>query len=303
MWTRAQLKEKAKYALKVNYWKVVAVAFLMTIIIGGLASGYSYNYTSSDISDYEESYDDDDYSDDYDDLYNELYGDMYDDIYDDSYDDMMDEEIAAVTLLVVMCVVLIIIMIVMVIALVISLLWSGFIANPVMVGANRFFYKSLNEKAEVKELLFSFDSNFKNIAKVMFFKTLYQMLWTFLFIIPGIVKSYEYRMIPYLMGENPNLTKEQAFALSKQMMDGQKWDAFVLDMSFLGWEILSGFTGGILGYFYVTPYRYLTEAALYEELSLKNGRPAAMEPVIPEYQTVWEQQAATEVVENDNIGE
>lgn len=50
-------------------------------------------------------------------------------------------------------------------------------------------------------------------------------LWMLLFIIPGIVKSYEYMMIPYLLAEHPEMTRQEAFAESKQMMDGNKWDA------------------------------------------------------------------------------
>ena len=73
-------------------------------------------------------------------------------------------------------------------------------------------------------------------------------------------------MIPYLLAENPQMTKEQAFAESKQMMQGQKWRAFVLDLSFIGWDILSGMTLGILGIFYVQPYIEATHAALYERL-------------------------------------
>lgn len=49
-------------------------------------------------------------------------------------------------------------------------------------------------------------------------------------------------MIPYLLADNPQMTKEQAFAESKRMMQGQKWKAFVLDLSFIGWYILSGLT-------------------------------------------------------------
>ena len=98
----------------------------------------------------------------------------------------------------------------------------------------------------------------------MFFRDLYTVLWTLLLIIPGIVKSYEYQMIPYLLAENPQMTKEQAFAESKRMMTGQKWRAFVLDLSFIGWNILSALTLGILGIFYVQPYMDATHAALYE---------------------------------------
>ena len=77
-------------------------------------------------------------------------------------------------------------------------------------------------------------------------------------------------MIPYIMAEHPEMTKEQAFALSKQMMSGQKWKTFVLDLSFIGWEILSVCTLGILSIFYVEPYRFMTNAALYERLAYGN---------------------------------
>ena len=58
-------------------------------------------------------------------------------------------------------------------------------------------------------------------------------LWSLLLIIPGIVKSYEYRMIPYLLADHPEMSKDEAFAASKAMIDGNKWDAFVLDFSFI----------------------------------------------------------------------
>ena len=67
------------------------------------------------------------------------------------------------------------------------------------------------------------------------------------------------------------MTKEQAFEESKRMMQGQKWKAFVLDLSFIGWNILSALTLGILGIFYVQPYMDATHAALYE--ALRYGMP------------------------------
>ena len=85
-------------------------------------------------------------------------------------------------------------------------------------------------------------------------------------IIPGIVKGYEYRMIPYLLADHPEMTKDEAFAASKEMMMGQKWNAFVLDLSFIGWDILSSMTFGILDIFYVMPYKMSTNAALYEAI-------------------------------------
>ena len=87
------------------------------------------------------------------------------------------------------------------------------------------------------------------------------------------IKAYEYRMIPYLLADNPSMSQEEAFALSREMMKGQKWKTFVLDLSFIGWDILSIFTGGILSMFYVQPYKMMTNAALYEALAY--GTPAA----------------------------
>ena len=126
----------------------------------------------------------------------------------------------------------------------------------------------MNEDAQLKEICYSFDNGYKNIVKTMFFRDLYTFLWSLLFVIPGIVKSYEYRMVPYLLGEYPGMDKDTAFAVSRQMMNGNKWNAFVLDLSFLGWQILNACTLGILGIFYVNPYMYQTDAALYLALRL-----------------------------------
>ena len=100
----------------------------------------------------------------------------------------------------------------------------------------------------------------------MFFRDLYTILWTLLFIIPGIVKAYEYRMIPYILSEDPNMDKNEVFAMSKQMMTGNKWKAFVLDLSFILWDILGACTCGILHIFYIEPYKRLTDAGLYQAL-------------------------------------
>nr|DAM70348.1 MAG TPA: Protein of unknown function (DUF975) [Caudoviricetes sp.] len=86
----------------------------------------------------------------------------------------------------------------------------------------------------------------------------------------GIVKSYEYMMIPYLLAEHPEMTRQEAFAESKRMMDGNKWNAFVLDLSFIGWTLLGICTVGILLVFYVEPYIYLTHAELYHALKNNN---------------------------------
>ena len=108
------------------------------------------------------------------------------------------------------------------------------------------------------------------IGVIMFLRGLFTALWSLLFIIPGIVKSYEYMMIPYLLAEHPEMTRQEAFAESKRMMDGNKWNAFVLDLSFIGWTLLGICTVGILLVFYVEPYIYLTHAELYHALKNNN---------------------------------
>lgn len=280
MWTRAQLKEKAKAALKIHYWKMVLVALLLTLLTGGLGS------VGTTIT---EKFFQDDMEDEYD----------YENPFDfelpvtdqtpvgEEYIPTVDLGPDADTgdLFLVLGIFLLVFLIAFAIGLVIGYVFTAFLANPLMVGGSRFFLNTLGENAQIKDVAYAFDHSYMNVVKVMFFRSLYTTLWTMLFIIPGIVKSYEYRMIPYLLAENPNLTKEQAFALSKQMMMGQKWKAYVLDLSFVGWYLLSVCTCGLLEIFYVAPYVHATNAALYEELSCAYGRPAQNTYVTAPYQS------------------
>lgn len=165
-------------------------------------------------------------------------------------------------------------LIVVLVVMVIAFALSAFLLNPLLVGAQRFFVVSHYQKAELGELGYGFSNSYMNVVKTMFLKGLYIFLWSLLFVIPGIIKGYEYRMIPYILAENPGIDSKDAFAMSKQMMDGNKWNAFVLDLSFLGWIILSLFTCGILSIFYVNPYIYMTNAELYvalKEITFGNG--------------------------------
>ena len=65
-----------------------------------------------------------------------------------------------------------------------------FLLNPLLVGGKRFFYQNIREDAQVKEICFSFDNHYMNSVKILFFRDLYTILWSLLFIIPGIVKGY-----------------------------------------------------------------------------------------------------------------
>lgn len=158
---------------------------------------------------------------------------------------------------------------IIIIALVIDLLLTIFVWNPIEVGCQKFYVNCKEGNSKFGDIVYAFKNGYGHVGAVMFFRTLFTFLWSLLFIIPGIVKSYEYMMIPFILADEPTISRKEAFARSKAMMQGNKWNAFVLDLSFLGWLILACFTLGILNIFFVNPYMYLTHAELYH--SLKNN--------------------------------
>ena len=95
---------------------------------------------------------------------------------------------------------------------------------------------------------------------------LFVALWSMLFVIPGIIAAYSYAMAPFIMLENPNCGARQALAESKEMMRGNRWRLFCLEISFLGWSILNLFTLGI-GSLWLNPYVEVSRAAFYREVS------------------------------------
>lgn len=96
---------------------------------------------------------------------------------------------------------------------------------------------------------------------ISFFTT----LWSMLFVIPGIIKSYSYSLANYILADNPELTAREALNKSKEMMNGHKMDLFVLHLSFIGWYMLVGITFGIAS-IYVVPYMSATVANFYNSL-------------------------------------
>lgn len=153
------------------------------------------------------------------------------------------------------------------IAAVLAFAFTIFIADPLIVGGKKYFLEARNNNnTKVSTILSIFkQGNWGNIALTMLLRNVYNALW-YLTIIGGIIKTYEYRMIPYILAENPKIARKEAFKRSKQMMKGNKWKVFVLDMSFFGWNFLSVLTFGMLSILYVNPYNAATIAELYIEL-------------------------------------
>ena len=118
-----------------------------------------------------------------------------------------------------------------------------FVLAPFEVGGSRFFIENSMEKAGLGNILFGFQNGYYGkTVWTLFLKNLYIFLWSLLLLIPGIVKAYEYRMVPYLLADYPELSTEEAFRISREMMNGEKMNTFILDLSFIGWYILSGIT-------------------------------------------------------------
>ena len=157
--------------------------------------------------------------------------------------------------------------ILLIIIAIIAIAYIILIAEVLRVSGRKYFIearKNENTKAEVMKETFK-KGNWKNVAYIMLMKDIYNILW-YLTIIGGFIKSYEYRMIPYILADNPKIKRKDAFKISKEMMRGNKWKTFVLDVSFILWNLLSFITFGIANILYVNPYKAATVTELYETL-------------------------------------
>ena len=119
------------------------------------------------------------------------------------------------------------------------------------------------------ESLFDYFRWFKTAFCARFLTGLFIFLWSLLLVIPGIVAAYTYAMVPYILAEDPDMTASDAIAVSKRMMEGNRWRLFCLEFSFIGWIILSAFTLGI-GNLFLTPYQAAAKAAFYRDLRGQN---------------------------------
>ena len=274
MWSRKELKTKAKKTLKKNYIAIVTACFVIALLAGG------YNYSTSSIwersNNYKEIIETNESPREY---VNKLVSDIFDKITPDketAYAGVIGSLVNNITgnsspfpkvlkfvynyiatnntaFLVIITV-----------GIILNIMYIFLIKNILKVGEKRFLLESrLYYDTKASRLLYLYkEKKYANVIKVMFYRDLFQSLWN-LTIIGGIIKSYSYRMIPFLLAENSNISTKDAFKISKEMMQGNKWDAFILDLSFIGWDILTILSFGLLGYFFVNPYQALTEAEMY----------------------------------------
>ena len=226
MWNRQELKSNARIMLKANYLKIVIVSVVFALLT---SSGYQSAKGAAKGSDADISL-------------RHLTGIQWSLV------------VAA----------FVGIMSVVIIAFLVNVLIAVFVWNPLSVGCIKYFIDCRYGNAEWKDILFVFRNNYVNVCVNIFLKQLFTFLWCLLLIVPGIVKAYEYMMVPYILAENPTMPREEAFQISRRMMMGQKMDVFVLDLSFIGWFILEKISFGLAGLFFVRPYYETVFAELYE---------------------------------------
>ena len=145
------------------------------------------------------------------------------------------------------------------------LMLSIFVQIPLGIGYNRFYIKSAHEKTDITEIFLFFKLGYMNVIKISIVSGLKIFLWSLLLIIPGIIKSFEYAMIPFILAENPELEMSEVFRLSKMMMDGNKFRYFCLGLSFVGWILLGILTLGI-GIVFLDPYITASFTLFYEDV-------------------------------------
>ena len=226
MWTNSMLKQNAWNSLKTYYWTAFGVTLLTAILGGNSNSSIGFPSSASSAgSDY--------------------------DYYNTS---LNSAEIMAFAIGLLVAVVFIVAF---------SLAIYAFLGGIVRCGECKFFCKARTGDVNFGYLFDNFQGGrYKKTAKVMFNTRVQIFLWSLLFYIPGIIKTYEYFLVPYLISENVDLSPKRAQEISKQTMNGEKWKLFVLDFSFIGWYLLGAIACG-LGVLFVVPYYEATMAEFY----------------------------------------
>lgn len=228
MWSIAELKSRGKQAFRANYWQSVAVSFVMAIFAGGTASAAS-NRVQSTTSE----------------VTVEGAG--------------VSPEQAAFLAAVVLGVIF-------TVGIVGSIV-HALLANPIEVGGRRFFEKNANDPTTQFNTMFEGFQDYGRVLVTMLIRDVFILLWTLLLIIPGAMKAYSYRLVPYLVKDRPELSPMEVLAESQALMRGNRWQAFVMDLSFIGWLLLGVATLNLGNIFWTNPYMNATDAALYQELT------------------------------------
>ena len=156
-----------------------------------------------------------------------------------------------------------------------GMLYSFLFGNLIRVGITKIRLSAYRRQSFRFVDLFSGLSPYGRNVGTMALETLFILLGTLCFVIPGIIVAYGLFEVPYLLNEDPTISGMAAIRRSWEDMKGHKGELFVLQLSFLGWFLLTVLTMGILGIFYVGPYYELANAGFYHELHTVEAAPQA----------------------------
>lgn len=154
-----------------------------------------------------------------------------------------------------------------IVALLISLAFFAFVSNVYHAASMRIFLESrIYKHVPVSRFLFFFRvRKYLKAVLTLFLVFIFQSLWN-LTIIGGMIKHYSYSQVPFIVAENPGIDPLTAITLSRRMMNGHKWERFVLDLSFIPWDLLNAITFGLLGTFFLDAYKTAVYAEYYAAL-------------------------------------
>ena len=150
-----------------------------------------------------------------------------------------------------------------------GLMISIFIGNAASVGLTNYFIKNTNTTPVFADAFSGFKVRYRRNIGTLLLAGIKVVLWSILFVIPGIIKSYEYAIIPHILADDPEISSKDAFKKAKEMMNGNKFRLFKLNISFIGWYVLCFVTFGI-GTFFLMPYINAATAEFYVELKSMN---------------------------------
>ena len=159
-----------------------------------------------------------------------------------------------------------------------SFLFRVFLLIPLEAGAAnafRLLYENRDERVPENMFRITF-SNYVHKVWGLFLMNLKIILWSLLLIVPGLIMAYAYSMTPYILDEHPEIGAWDASKRSREMMKGHKLRLFWLDLSFIGWFLLSILTLGI-GFLWLIPYNEVSRVAFYNDLKTQQGEAAVME--------------------------
>ena len=141
-----------------------------------------------------------------------------------------------------------------------------FVANALEVGGCAFFKKNIEAGPAPVGMIGTGFQDYGHKFVTLILRDVLLVFWFMLLFIPGIIKSYSYCMVPYILEENPDMPATEVISRSRDMMNGNKMQAFLMDLSFIGWILLGTVTCGLGLIFWTLPYMQSTHAALYLRL-------------------------------------